>query len=115
MKSTHDGMSFNRQDAFGVKKVIGVRVSSCQRKYQRKRNGGVAQQVRALPVKAEVASSSLAVTAEIPRSCGEKEIMPDYGSGGGGSNPSGSASGSAKRLSVSSARYSLRDRPGEGR
>jgi hypothetical protein len=36
MKSTLDGMSFNRQDAFGVKKVIGVRVSSCQRKHQRR-------------------------------------------------------------------------------
>lgn len=32
---------------------------------------------------------------EKPRSCGEKEIMPDYGSGGGGSSPSGSASRSA--------------------
>ena len=27
----------------------------------------------------------------VPRSCGEKEIIPDYESGGGGSNPSGSA------------------------
>jgi hypothetical protein len=32
------------------------------------------------------------------RSCGEKEIMPDYGSGGGGSSPSGSASRSASSM-----------------
>ena len=34
----------------------------------------------------------------MPRSCGEKEIMPDYGSGGGGSSPSGSASRSASSM-----------------
>ena len=38
------------------------------------------------------------VTAELPRSCGEKEIMPAYGSGGGGSSPSGSASRSASSM-----------------
>ncbi len=50
------------------------------------------------PVKPEVASSNLVVIALPPRSCGEKEIMPDYGSGGGGSSPSGSASCSASSM-----------------
>jgi hypothetical protein len=69
------------------------------------------------PVKVEIAGSSPVTTAasrrtrvaqwqsarptsgrsqahflpRVPRSCGETEIMPDYGSGGEGSSPSGSA------------------------
>ena len=71
------------------------------------------------PVKVEVAGSSPVTTAaprhtrvaqwqsarstggrpqahflpRVPGSCGETEIMPDYGSGGEGSSPSGSAHG----------------------
>ena len=71
------------------------------------------------PVKVEIAGSSPVTTAalrhtrvaqwqsarptsgrsqahflpRVPRSCGETEIMPDYGSGVGGSSPSGSAHG----------------------
>src|SRR5207247_2952946 len=37
--------------------------------------------------------------ASLASSCGEKEIMPDYESGGGGSSPSGSTSGPPARMS----------------
>ena len=91
----HGGMSFNRQDASGVKEVIGVRVSSCQRNT----NGGVAQQVRARPCQGRGHEfEPRRHRSECQGSCGEKEIMLDYGSGGGGSSPSGSASRSASSM-----------------